>query len=164
MPEWNINSLIKKIVNKTLKLFLLYGLLICLSGSVLAIMLFQFSSQITTFAIISEGELSVSQEFSSATLNTTENAASIQDDMLVLNANGLKLMNISISETKISTDSNCPDYVNDCSSWIKLNDVLLNESVLQNITSGVNRFVYNLSCLQYACGQNISVQINGTGI
>lgn len=140
------------------KLILLTSTLIAVSTIGFAVWS-SFFSGITGLAVYSEqgGSITYTSFLDSNVIDVTDNAATVTDYVEVLDNDGATDFTVLSNIVKEDISDGCIDYIDDVDVTVTPTSFSLSNGVKQNVT-----VTYNVS--RWSCPQNITVELNITGI
>lgn len=105
-------------------------------------------------------KLDVILDLSDFMINTTTGNLSNTQNLTLDSAKDDTDMEVNITANKTLTEVGCPDYENDCSVWFGwINGTEFTSGDRQTVFKGENYYNLITTCVEYSCGQNISVQV-----
>jgi len=145
------------------KIFLIAMFLILGVGVVFAAFAFSYNSTIQARVFPTGGVLFIVDEISDFSVDTIDGSVTNVQNLSLFNRNGLKLTTLNLTINKTLTELSCPNFINDCS--VQFRNATNSTEVIPTGTtifllSGFNNFTLETSCIQFSCGQNISIEVD----
>lgn len=142
------------------KLFVASVIGIFLIGIVTAAWVFQYTGDIEGEVMATGKKLDVILGLSDFTLNTSSGNLTNTQNLTLDNKKQLKMMDLLMVVNKTLTELECPNYQNDCSVWFGWeNGTEIPNATWFYMPKGLNYYKLETTCVEYSCGQNISVQV-----
>lgn len=141
------------------KLFLISIFILLGVGIVFAAGAFSYNKTIQG-TIIGGGVLVVVEDISDFSLNVVDQNVTNIQNLSFFNRDGNKVMFLNLTVNKVSTDPFCTDFINDCSIVFKNSTGVMFNNQPMEFISGFNNFTLETSCVQFTCGQNISIEVD----
>ncbi len=123
---------------------------------------FSYNNTIQATVIPTGGVLLIVEDISDFNVNTTDGNITTVQNLSLFNRNGFKLTTLTLTVNKTLTELSCPNFINDCSIEFKNDTGVLNNGDNISLISGFNDFTLETSCIQFSCGQNISIEVDIT--
>ncbi len=145
-------------MNKKLLMYSIVGILAI--GFVFAAWAFSYNNTITATVLANGGVLLIVQDISDFSINTTSGNVTNVQNLSIFNRNGEKSAVLNLTVNKVLTELSCPNFINDCSVELKNSTSVINNG--DNIVwfSGSNNFTLETSCVEFSCGQNITIELD----
>ena len=141
------------------KIFIYFAVGILIVCFVIAAGIFSYNETIQG-TITGTGVLVVVQDISDFSLDVSDQNVTNIQNISLFNRNGIKILTLNLTVNKIPTDPFCTDFINDCSVVLKNATSIVSNGDSINFFPGFKNFTLETSCIQFTCGQNISIELD----
>ena len=145
---------------KNKKLFIIPLLLFLGVGIVFAAWAFSYNNTIQATVIPGGGVLLIIEDISNFSVDASSGNVTNSQNLSLFNKNGLKSTTLNLTIERVLTDVGCVDYINDCSVEFSNATGVINNGASIDLISGFNNFTLETMCVEFSCGQNISIEVD----
>lgn len=142
------------------KTFIIPAILILGIATVFAAWAFSYNNSIQGNIVSAGGVLLISEEIYDFTVDTVNESVNNSQNLTLYNKNGLKLTTLNLTIDKVLNEPSCPNWQNDCNTEFRNQTSVINDGETIALFSGFNNFTLETMCVQYSCGQNISIEVD----
>ena len=128
-------------------------------GFILAAWAFSYNNLVQGTVLQGGGVLLVIEDIANFSVNAINESVNNTQNLSLYNKNGDKIVTLNLTINKTLTELSCTDYLNDCSIgfWNLTSEVNSGDPI--ELVSGFNNFTLETSCVQFSCGQNITIGV-----
>ncbi|KKN59057.1 hypothetical protein LCGC14_0546120 [marine sediment metagenome] len=147
-------------MNKKLFIYAIVGIFAI--SFVFAAWAFSYNNTIQASVFPTGGVLLIVEDISNFSVNATNGNVTNIQNISLFNRNGQKPTILNLTVNKVLTEVSCPNFINDCNIELKNATSVINDGDSISLISGFNNFTLETSCIQFSCGQNISIEVDIT--
>lgn len=142
------------------KKYLFVGIVsVLLIGLVASAWFFEYDKEIKGEVVATGKKLNLIYDFLNYSINTSTGILFHSQNLTIDNKKDPRIVNFTITINKTLTEPMCPDYENDCTiGFWNTTDQIVNGTSYE-IPKGILNYWLNATCVEYSCGQNISIRV-----